>query len=65
VFAFFAAGVTIEGLSGLVEALTDTVALGIVAGLVVGKILGISAWRSSWHGSPEPAWTTICGGSMC
>ncbi|WP_024288536.1 Na+/H+ antiporter NhaA [Cellulomonas sp. KRMCY2] len=41
VFAFFAAGVTVGGLSGLVDALTDRVALGIVAGLVVGKTAGI------------------------
>ena len=37
VFAFFAAGVTIGGLGGLSTALTDPVALGIVAGLVIGK----------------------------
>src|SRR4051812_27432498 len=42
VFAFFAAGVTVGGLSGLADSLTDTVALGIVAGLVVGKAIGIS-----------------------
>jgi NhaA family Na+:H+ antiporter len=41
VFAFFAAGVTVGGLSGLVESLGDRVALGIVAGLVVGKVAGI------------------------
>jgi NhaA family Na+:H+ antiporter len=41
VFAFFAAGVTVGGLSGLVESLQDRVALGIVAGLVVGKTVGI------------------------
>ena len=41
VFAFFAAGVTIGGGSGLVESLTDRVALGIVVGLVVGKTIGI------------------------
>ena len=41
VFALFAAGVTIGGLSGLREALTDLVALGIIAGLVVGKTVGI------------------------
>ena len=41
VFAFFAAGVTVGGLSGLTESLTDTVALGIVAGLVLGKTIGI------------------------
>jgi NhaA family Na+:H+ antiporter len=42
VFAFFAAGVTVGGFSGLVDSLRDTVALGIVAGLVVGKAIGIS-----------------------
>ncbi|MFZ2176569.1 MAG: Na+/H+ antiporter NhaA, partial [Rhodococcus sp. (in: high G+C Gram-positive bacteria)] len=41
VFAFFAAGVTFGGLTGLTDALTDPIALGIVAGLVVGKTLGI------------------------
>ena len=41
VFAFFAAGVTIGGLSGLLTALTDPVAVGIVAGLVVGKTVGV------------------------
>ncbi|MGN6574799.1 MAG: Na+/H+ antiporter NhaA [Nocardioides sp.] len=41
VFAFFAAGVTIGGLSGLTEALGDPVALGIVCGLVVGKTVGV------------------------
>ncbi|MGY1602872.1 Na+/H+ antiporter NhaA [Geodermatophilus sp. SYSU D00815] len=42
VFAFFAAGVTVGGLSGLVESLQDRVALGIVAGLVLGKTIGIT-----------------------
>jgi NhaA family Na+:H+ antiporter len=41
VFAFFAAGVTIGGLSGFATALTDPIALGVVAGLVVGKPIGI------------------------
>ena len=41
VFALFAAGVTIGGLSGLRDSLTDRVALGVVAGLVVGKAVGI------------------------
>jgi NhaA family Na+:H+ antiporter len=43
VFAFFAAGVTVGGLSGLADSLTDTVALGIVAGLVLGKAIGITS----------------------
>ena len=42
VFAFFAAGVTIGGLSGLVESLSDPVAIGIVVGLVAGKTIGIT-----------------------
>ncbi|GAB2580836.1 Na+/H+ antiporter NhaA [Microlunatus antarcticus] len=41
VFAFFAAGVTVGGLTGLRSALADTVALGIVVGLVLGKTIGI------------------------
>lgn len=41
VFAFFAAGVTIGGFSGLVDSLTDRVAFGIVLGLVLGKTVGI------------------------
>ena len=41
VFAFFAAGVSFGGYNGLVTALRDPIALGIVGGLVVGKTLGI------------------------
>ncbi len=41
VFAFFAAGVTIGGVSGLADSLSDRVALGIVVALVVGKTVGI------------------------
>ncbi|GAA1426247.1 Na+/H+ antiporter NhaA [Microlunatus lacustris] len=46
VFAFFAAGVTVGGLEGLVTSLEDRVALGIIAGLVVGKTIGVlgSTW---------------------
>ncbi|SES30169.1 sodium/proton antiporter, NhaA family [Lentzea xinjiangensis] len=43
VFAFFAAGVSIGGLSGFVSSLTDSVTLGIVLGLLVGKPIGITA----------------------
>jgi NhaA family Na+:H+ antiporter len=41
VFAFFAAGVTVGGWTGLTASLRDPVALGIVAGLVIGKVVGI------------------------
>jgi NhaA family Na+:H+ antiporter len=46
VFAFFAAGVTVGGLGGLRDALTDPIAIGIVVGLVVGKTVGIAG--STW-----------------
>lgn len=41
IFALFAAGVAFGGLDGLVNALTEPVALGIMAGLLVGKAVGI------------------------
>lgn len=41
VFAFFAAGVSIGGLSGLTDSVTDPVAVGIIAGLVIGKTVGV------------------------
>lgn len=41
VFAFFAAGVTLGGVSGLRSAVEDPITLGIVAGLVLGKTAGI------------------------
>ncbi|WP_250036680.1 Na+/H+ antiporter NhaA [Paractinoplanes maris] len=41
IFALFAAGVTIGGLEGLTSALSDPIAIGIVAGLVLGKPIGI------------------------
>lgn len=40
-FAFFAAGVNLGGVSGLGQALTEPVTLGIIAGLVIGKPVGI------------------------
>ncbi|MGY1770527.1 Na+/H+ antiporter NhaA [Blastococcus sp. SYSU D00813] len=43
VFAFFSAGVTIGGLSGLADSASDSVALGIAVGLVAGKAIGITA----------------------
>ncbi|MFJ2028733.1 Na+/H+ antiporter NhaA [Streptosporangium sp. NPDC087985] len=43
VFAFFAAGVNLGGLSRLAETLTTPVAVGITAGLLAGKPIGILA----------------------
>lgn len=41
VFAFFAAGVAVGGVSGLGASFADPVALGIALGLVVGKFVGV------------------------
>lgn len=41
IFAFFSAGVAVGGWDGFISALTDQVALGIIAGLVLGKPIGI------------------------
>ena len=41
VFAFLAAGVTIGGLTGFTDALSESVTLGIIVGLVAGKAVGI------------------------
>jgi NhaA family Na+:H+ antiporter len=43
VFAFFAAGVALGGVSGLRAAFGDPVAVGIVVALVVGKPVGVLA----------------------
>jgi NhaA family Na+:H+ antiporter len=42
VFALLSAGVAVHGASGMREALSDPVALGVVAGLVIGKAVGIT-----------------------
>ncbi|WP_462188685.1 MULTISPECIES: Na+/H+ antiporter NhaA [unclassified Frankia] len=42
-FAFCSAGVTVGGLDGLAEALSDRAAVGVILGLVVGKTVGILA----------------------
>ncbi|TFV76832.1 Na+/H+ antiporter NhaA [Blastococcus sp. CT_GayMR19] len=43
VFAFFSAGVTVGGFSGLGASLGSSIAIGIAVGLVAGKAIGISA----------------------
>lgn len=70
VFAFFAAGVTVGGLSGLVDSLRDPVALGIVTGLVVGKTVGIvgSTWLLATFTradlDDELSWVDVTGMAM-
>jgi Na+:H+ antiporter, NhaA family len=70
VFAFFASGVVIGGVDGLREALSDPVALGVVAGLVAGKTLGVAG--STWllhtftHAELDEdlSWVDVLGLSM-
>ena len=49
VFAFFAAGVHVDGWEGFTEALTEPIALGIIAGLFIGKTIGVfgATWLMS------------------
>jgi Na+:H+ antiporter, NhaA family len=67
VFALLAAGVTLGGVNGLGSALTDPVAVGVVAGLVVGKPLGIVAatWLTARYTRATLdeglTWTDIAG----
>ncbi|MBN6056760.1 Na+/H+ antiporter NhaA [Nonomuraea sp. RK-328] len=67
VFAFLSAGVTIGGPDGLGRALTDPVAVGVVAGLVLGKPLGVMAatWLVSrlTHAELDEnlAWVDVAG----
>ena len=69
-FAFFSAGVTIGGIDGLRDALTDPVALGVLCGLVLGKPIGVAG--SSWllarftraDLDDELTWVDVIGLSM-
>ncbi|WP_370616096.1 Na+/H+ antiporter NhaA [Mumia sp. Pv 4-285] len=67
VFAFFAAGVDVGGISGLVEANRSTITYGILLGLVVGKTVGIfgATWLTArfTHArlDPDLAWVDVVG----
>ncbi len=69
-FAFTAAGVTVGGLSGLGDSLSDRVALGIVVGLLVGKPAGIllATWLLARFTradlDPDIAWADVLGMSV-
>jgi len=41
VFAFFSAGVTVGGLSGLGDSLSDSITIGIIVALIAGKTIGV------------------------
>ncbi|GAA1799223.1 Na+/H+ antiporter NhaA [Nocardioides hankookensis] len=70
VFAFFAAGVSIGGWTGLTDSLSDRVALGIVFGLVLGKPIGIVGCTWLLHTfthadlDDELSWTDVVGMAM-
>ncbi|KRD08650.1 sodium:proton antiporter [Mycobacterium sp. Root265] len=70
VFAFFAAGVSLGGFSGLASALRDPITLGIVLGLVLGKPIGIflTTWTLSKVTRAELdsslRWVDVLGVSM-
>ncbi|WP_102144977.1 Na+/H+ antiporter NhaA [Mycobacterium hubeiense] len=67
IFAFFAAGVTVGGWSGLGDSLLHPVTVGVIAGLVVGKPLGV--WLTAFllakftHASLDDdlAWRDVAG----
>lgn len=70
VFAFFAAGVTVGGWSGLGDSLRHPVTDGVIAGLVIGKPLGV--WLTAFllakftHASLDDdlAWRDVLGVSL-
>ncbi|MFC6150716.1 MULTISPECIES: Na+/H+ antiporter NhaA [Mumia] len=70
VFAFFAAGVDVGGISGLVDANRSTITYGILLGLVVGKTVGIfgATWLTAkfTHArlDPDLAWVDVVGVGM-
>jgi Na+:H+ antiporter, NhaA family len=70
VFAFFASGVDVGGITGLRDALTDPVALGVVVGLLVGKSVGVagSTWLVARFTRAELdeglTWTDVVGMSL-
>jgi Na+:H+ antiporter, NhaA family len=70
VFAFFAAGVTVGGWSGLGDSLLHPITDGVIAGLVIGKPLGV--WLTAFllakftHASLDEdlAWRDVLGVSL-
>lgn len=67
VFAFFAAGVSIDGMAGIRSAAGDPVVLGIVAGLLVGKPVGVwgaarlTAWLTRAELDHDLGWADVAG----
>ena len=70
VFAFFSAGVAINGWADLTEALRDPITVGVVLGLVAGKTLGVfgTTWLASTFTQArlddDLSWWDVLGLSM-
>ena len=70
VFAFFSAGVPIDGWDGFAQALRDPITVGIVLGLFVGKTVGVlgATWLASTftHArlDDDLSWWDVLGLSM-
>ncbi|GAA3526582.1 Na+/H+ antiporter NhaA [Aeromicrobium panaciterrae] len=70
VFAFFAAGVHVEGWQGFTDAMTEPITLGIIAGLFIGKTVGIflATWlMSTFTGAQldeDLGWPDVFGVAM-
>jgi len=67
IFAFFAAGVSVGGVDGILRAATDPVTIGVVAGLVLGKPIGIVlsvrllTWVTKVRLDPALRWIDLIG----
>ena len=67
VFAFFSAGVTVDGWHGFTSALSEPITLGIIAGLFLGKAVGVfgATWLMSTFTGAELdddlAWLDVLG----
>jgi len=70
VFAFFSAGVRVDGWDGFTSALTEPITLGIIAGLFLGKTIGVfgATWLMSTFTGAELdddlAWLDVLGIAM-
>ncbi len=70
VFAFFSAGVTVDGWSGLTDALHEPITIGVIAGLLIGKTIGVfgATWLVSTFTraelDDELAWLDVLGVAM-
>lgn len=70
VFAFFSAGVALDGWSGFTDAMSQRITLGIIAGLFLGKTIGVvgSTWLLARFTRAELdddlSWIDVLGLSM-